>query len=189
MQLTSFLVPSYTHMLQSMAGWLDKAAANAGGPGSDADALMTLRLAPDMYPLSAQVRFACFQAQEPMYRLREMAVPESLLKIREEGWHSNDNQGTFAEARDMLTNAIAFLSVLAPDALDAGALLNISLEMPNGIVFDMSGEQYARDWSLTQFYFHVTAGYAILRHYGVPLGKPDFVPHMAAYIRPGTLPG
>ncbi|WP_245447409.1 DUF1993 family protein [Methylobacterium sp. 17Sr1-1] len=28
--------------------------------------------------------------------------------------------------------------------------------------------------------------YAILRHHGVPLGKADYVPHMFAYLRPGT---
>ena len=53
----------------------------------------------------------------------------------------------------------------------------------------VTGEQFLRDWALAQFYFHVTTAYAILRNQGVQLGKPDWVPHMFAYIRPGTLPG
>jgi hypothetical protein len=57
------------------------------------------------------------------------------------------------------------------------------------MIFDMSGSQYARDWALPQFYFHLIAAYAILRNSGVELGKVDFVPHMFAYIRPGTMPG
>ena len=65
----------------------------------------------------------------------------------------------------------------------------IELKLPNGIVFDMTGAQFVRDWALAQFYFHATTAYAILRHKGVPLGKPDWVSHMFAYIRPGTLPG
>ena len=40
-----------------------------------------------------------------------------------------------------------------------------------------------------RFFFHITTAYAILRNQGVQLGKPDWVPHMFAYIRPGTLPG
>jgi hypothetical protein len=28
---------------------------------------------------------------------------------------------------------------------------------------------------MPNFYFHVTTAYAILRHNGVPLGKPDFI--------------
>ena len=45
----------------------------------------------------------------------------------------------------------------------------------NGIVFDLTGEQFLRDWALAQFYFHVTTAYGILRHKGVPLGKMDFL--------------
>ncbi len=52
----------------------------------------------------------------------------------------------------------------------------------------MTGEQYARDWALPQFYFHAITAYAILRHHGVDLGKADYVPHMLAYVRPGTIP-
>ena len=56
------------------------------------------------------------------------------------------------------------------------------------MIFDMTGEQYIRDWSLPQAAFHQMIAYAILRQAGVPLGKVDYVPHMFAYIRPGTAP-
>ena len=46
----------------------------------------------------------------------------------------------------------------------------------------------ARDWALPQFYFHVMATYAILRAEGIDLGKADYVAHMFAYLRPGTMP-
>lgn len=111
-------------MLQSLLAWLDKAQENA----PDAEAMLSRRLAPDMYPLSTQIRFACFQAQEATFRLR------------------------------------------------------------GGMTFDMTGEQYARDWALAQFYFHLVTAYAILRGEGLELGKADYVPHMFAYLRPGTMP-
>jgi len=57
-----------------------------------------------------------------------------------------------------------------------------------GMIFDLSVDQYARDWAMAQFYFHVMIAYAILRHRGVNLGKADFVAHMFAYLRPGTMP-
>lgn len=56
------------------------------------------------------------------------------------------------------------------------------------MVFDLTTEQYSRDWALGQFYFHVMIAYAILRAQGVSLGKADYVPHMFAYLRPGTMP-
>jgi hypothetical protein len=33
------------------------------------------------------------------------------------------------------------------------------------------------------------AAHAILREEGVEIGKPDYVPHMFVYLRPGTMPG
>jgi hypothetical protein len=149
---------------------------------------MKLRLAPDMFPLAAQVRFACFQAQEPVCRLRGEEVPHDLLRVREEGVMSNETPGSFDDAQARIAEAVSFLSALAPDALDAAANRPITLDLPNGVIFDMTGEEYARDWSLPQFYFHAVTAYSILRNHGVPLGKPDYVSHMFPYIRPGTLP-
>jgi hypothetical protein len=56
------------------------------------------------------------------------------------------------------------------------------------MIFDLTGEQYARDWALAQFYFHLNTAYAILRNQKIELGKADYVPHMFAYLRPGTMP-
>lgn len=44
--------------------------------------------------------------------------------------------------------------------------------------FNLTHEQFARDWALGQFTFHVMAAYAILRKEGVEIGKADYVPHM-----------
>jgi hypothetical protein len=56
-----------------------------------------------------------------------------------------------------------------------------------GLTFDLTREQFARDWAIGQFYFHVMAAYAILRKGGVAIGKADYVPHMFAYLRGGTV--
>lgn len=56
------------------------------------------------------------------------------------------------------------------------------------MVFDLTAEGYARDWALPQVYFHVMIAYAILRSRGMDLGKADYVAHMFAYLRPGTMP-
>ncbi|MBF5010368.1 DUF1993 domain-containing protein [Burkholderia pseudomultivorans] len=188
MSPTRLLVPTFTQLLRAQSAWLDKAAAHRQAAGGEPDALLTLRLAPDMYPLAAQVRFTCFQALEPVHRLRGEALPDALLALREAGWHADERPGTLREAQQNLAGALALLDGLAPDALDGGAALPVSLALPNGIVFDMTGEQYARDWAMPQFHFHAIAAYMILRHHGVELGKADYVPHMMAYLRPGTLP-
>lgn len=52
------------------------------------------------------------------------------------------------------------------------------------MIFDFTAEQYARDWAMAQFYFHVMTAYAILRAERVDLGKADYIPHLIAHLRP-----
>jgi len=186
MSLTTLLVPTYTQMLQGLSAWLDKAQKQI--PGAEGEALLSARLAPDMYPLSSQVSFACFQAQEATFRLRGEPVPAAVEQVALEGRNAGDQPGSIAQAQARIGEALALLGALGPDALDAGAERTITIELPTGMIFDMTGAQYARDWALAQFHFHLVTAYAILRNQGIALGKADYVPHMFAYLRPGTMP-
>ena len=47
----------------------------------------------------------------------------------------------------------------------------------------MSAEEYVREFSLPNFYFHLSMAYAILRMKGLDIGKGDFIPHMAKYFK------
>jgi len=47
--------------------------------------------------------------------------------------------------------------------------------MRNGTVLKYSGEDFLRHYATPNFYFHVTTTYALLRHAGVSLGKPDYL--------------
>ena len=49
-------------MLRMLLGLLDKAEAQLGA--DQAEALLSARLAPDMWPLATQLRFAAVQAQD-----------------------------------------------------------------------------------------------------------------------------
>jgi hypothetical protein len=188
MQLTALLVTTLSNQLPAVTGWLDKAEAFAAGRGSSPDDLLTLRLAPDMFPLTTQLRFLSFQAQEPVFRLRGEEVPDAVLTTRQEGRDGSERPGTFAEARARVEEALRLLGGVAPGEFDVAVDRPIAHALPNGMVFDMTGETYVRDWALGQAAFHQMMAYAILRQAGVPLGKADYVPHMFAYLRPGTAP-
>lgn len=185
MSLTTLLVPTYSQMLRALSGWLDKAEKQV----DDAENLLSVRLAPDMFPLATQVRFSCFQAQEATYRLRGEPLPESLLALVQEGQNAGGAPGSLADAKSRIQETLTFLESLEPNTLDGGAARSIALDLPNGMIFDMTGEQYARDWALPQFYFHLNTAYAILRNQSVELGKADYVAHALAYLRPETVPG
>lgn len=180
MKITELLVPTYRQMLEALAAWLRKAQDQVENP----DALMAARLAPDMFPLATQVRFACLQAHEGGRRLRHEPFPPALDELLEEGRAGGERPGTIAEALSRIDEALAYLGGLTPDALEGGAGRPLALELPMGIAFDLDGERYARDWALPQLYFHVMTAYAILRSEGVALGKADYVAHMLAYLRP-----
>ena len=186
MSLTDLIVPAYAQMLRALSGWLERAQENRSE--AEADALLTARLAPDMYPLSTQVRFACLQAQEATFRLRGEPLPESLEQLAREGQNAGDRPGSIAEARARIDEVLLLLADIESDALDAGAARSIAIELPNGMIFDMTGEQYARDWAIPQFYFHLMTAYAILRNQKIELGKADYVQHAFAYLRPGSMP-
>ena len=188
MQITALLTATLSNQIHALSAWLDKAEAFAAERGESVDALLSLRLAPDMFPLTTQFRFFAFQAMEPIYRLRGQAVPDAVLEVRQEGRDGGERPGSWPEARARISQAAQLLASVGPDELDGAADRQIAHELPNGMIFDMTGEEYVRDWALPQVAFHQMIAYALLRQAGVPLGKVDYVPHMFPYLRPGTAP-
>ena len=185
MTLQAMLVPTYVQMLGALSSWLGK-ASEARPDG--AQALLTARLAPDMFPLSTQVRFACVQAQEGVFRLRQQAFPSSIEVLLDEGRNAAELPGSIADACARIAETIEIVEMATAEAADMDPATPIAHTLPQGLVFDLTAEQYVRDWALPQFYFHVVTAYAILRAQGIELGKVDYVAHMFAYLRPGTRP-
>ncbi|MEL7737643.1 DUF1993 domain-containing protein [Citromicrobium bathyomarinum] len=183
---TELLTPTYIQMLGALSQWLDKASAQLGA--SDAEALLSARLAPDMFPLATQLRFACVQAIEGMHRLRDEPFPPVIDELLDEGRNAGEAPGSLADAEARLQQTIAMVRSLAEGAEQTDADRMIAHALPTGMIFDLTVDQYARDWALAQFYFHLMAAYAILRSKGVDLGKADYVAHMFGYLRPGTMP-
>jgi hypothetical protein len=174
-------------MLRMLLGLLDKAEAQLGT--GKAEALLSARLAPDMWPLATQLRFAAVQAQEGPHRLLGLPIPQSVEDTQNEGRNAGEHPGTLEQARARIGEALALLESLSADALDeAPGDRPMALTLPMGLTFDLTREQFARDWALSQFYFHVMAAYAILRKEGIDIGKRDYVPHMFGYLRGGAGP-
>lgn len=186
MILPDILAPTYVQMLGALSAWLAK--AEAGKQDGTAQTLPGARLAPDMFPLSTQIRFACVQAQEGMYRLRGEAFPPLVGQLLDEGRNAGEHPGSIADAQARIAETIAIVESLAADAPSIDPVAPIAHALPQGMIFDLTAGQFVRDWALPQFYFHIMTAYAILRAQGVDLGKVDYVAHMFPYLRPGTLP-
>ncbi|GLR46527.1 DUF1993 family protein [Sphingomonas astaxanthinifaciens] len=189
MTLTTLLIPTFRHQLTALRAWLDKGEAHAAAQGMSEAELLGVRLAVDMFPLHSQVRIAAFLVQETVHRLRGEDTPAATVDLRTHAAIRQEETGSLADLRAIIDSALASLDDLGDAALDAAADRPLAHALPMGMVFDMTGFTFARDWALPQVSFHTDMAYALLRSAGVPLGKPDYVPHMFAYLRPGTMAG
>lgn len=175
--LYDLTVPAYVNGLKALSAQLDKALVWGADRGVGEQQLLVARLAPDMFPLAAQVRFACLQAVQPATRLGGTGAPGFAEDVAD-----------FAGLQAQIADALAWLDTVDRAAFDSDPGRPVGFDLPNGMAFDMTALTYVRDWAQPQFYFHLVAAYAILRHMGVPLGKADYVGYMMAYLRPGTAP-
>lgn len=170
MNLHEQSIAVYRARLNILTGILTKAESHPKG-----DALLDARLAEDMHPLATQIRFVSNLPGEALPRLTD----RSFVSREEE-----ENPKTLAGAKAMVAQTAELLDSITADELKA-ADETIKITLPNGMQFALTREQYVRDWSLPNFYFHLTTAYALLRSKGLEIGKIDFMPHMMAYMTKG----
>ncbi|AKQ64739.1 hypothetical protein A176_001651 [Myxococcus hansupus] len=171
MSLYEMTVPCFTQMLRSLQGFLKKGEARAQEVGFDPKNLLQSRLAPDMHNLASQVYFTCTQAQEAVLRLGRQPLSKA------------DTPTDMEQAHALIEQTLHLLASTDRAQMEEAAQRPLAIELANGMAFDMTGSEYALNWVIPQFYFHLTTAYSILRHNGVPLGKADYVAHMLAYLR------
>jgi hypothetical protein len=157
-------VPVFTKMLSNMLPWLDKAEAHAKARNFDPSVYMTLRLAPDMLPLPAQIRIAGDAAKGCAARLAGVTIPVF-----------EDNETTLEELRERIRKTLAFLETVPAKAIDGSEERDIVIPRGNREPRRFKGEFYLKHFALPNFFFHATTLYALLRHNGVDLGKADYL--------------
>ena len=175
--LYDLTVPAYANGLRALSAQLDKALAWGDANNVGELQFIAARLAPDMFPLAAQVRFTCLQAVQPLARLGVAGAPALA-----------EDAADFAGLQEQIAATLAWLDTVDAATVDTDPARPISFDLPNGMAFDMDAKSYIRDWAQPQYYFHLVAAYAVMRHMGVPLGKADYVGYMMQYLRPGTAP-
>lgn len=163
MSLYSSSVPAFEQMLDALAGVLAKAEAHAGAKKIDPAVILGLRLFPDMFPLTRQVQIACDFAKNFAARLAGIEAPRF-----------PDEEKTFEELQQRIRRTKDFLATLTPDQMADAATRDITFPI-GGTSMTMKGEAYLRHFALPNFYFHMTAAYAILRANGVAIGKRDYM--------------
>jgi uncharacterized protein len=156
-------VPVFVRMLKHLSAILDKAAARAEAKKINPTVFMNARLAPDMLPLTFQVQTACDAAKNCAARLAGIEAPSH-----------PDTESSFPELKARIEKTIAFLSSVGAAQVDGSEERSITLKLA-GREFPFTGQSLLLQFSLPNFYFHLTTAYAILRHNGVDIGKGDYI--------------
>ncbi len=156
-------VPVFLKMLGNLSDILAKAAAYAEDRKIDPAVLLATRLFPDMFPLVRQVQIAADFAKGAGARLAGIEVPSFA-----------DTETSFAELQERLAKTRTFLAGLRPEQIDGSEEREIIVK-GHGMEFRFKGLDYLTAFAIPNYYFHMTAAYAILRTCGLDIGKTDFV--------------
>ena len=159
----SATVPAFVQILNALSTILTKAAAHAEAKKIDPSVFVTARIAPDMFPLARQVQIATDHAKGASARMAGIDIPSFA-----------DTETTFGELQARIAKTLDFIKGLKPAQFDGGFERDITLTIA-GQKMTWKGDVYLHQFALPNFYFHVTAAYAILRHNGVDVGKRDFL--------------
>ena len=165
LSLYDLSVPVFTQSLQALDAVLTKGEAHAAAKKIDLGVLLTARLAPDMFTFTRQVQLATDFAKGGAARIAGVDVPKY-----------EDVEASFAELHARIAKTLAFIGSIPKESFVGAETRDIVVPMrPEPKTFNAL--VYLRHGAIPNFYFHVTAAYAILRHNGVDLSKGDFLGH------------
>jgi hypothetical protein len=163
--------PMYTHsvpvlkqMLTALKSILARADAHLAAKSIEPEALLRVRLFPDMFPLIKQVQIAADFARGISARLAGVEVPAFEGK-----------EQSFADLDALLDQTLAFIDGLAAAQFEGSEVKEVVLRPGTPKEKRLSGQAYLSNYGLPQFFFHVTTTYALLRHNGLDIGKRDYM--------------
>jgi hypothetical protein len=169
--MSSSSIPAFEIGLASLSGLLDKVTAYAEAKKIDPSVLLQSRLYPDMFALVRQVQAAVDAAKIGAARLAGVEFPKY-----------EDSETTIDQLKDRIAKTVTFLKSIDRKKIDESGDREITFPLGPTRQGHMNGTDYLNHFVLPNFYFHVTAAYAILRHNGVDIGKQDYLANIPIKI-------
>lgn len=157
------IMKQFSKMLTNLDQILVKAEEHAAAKKFDVNNFLTMRLSPDMFPLTRQVQIACDSVKASAAAISGVEAPKH-----------EDNEKTMTELRERIAKVQSFLKTLNEASFaDADPQKKISIPFPPGSSMHLKEAVIER--SIPNLYFHVSMTYAILRQGGVNIGKGDYL--------------
>jgi hypothetical protein len=163
LSLYEITVPVMIAGFGNMSKFLDRGRAYADEKSIAHVELLNARLADDMMSLVEQVQRASDTAKYAAVRVGRVdnvAMP--------------DREKTFDDLQARISATVSFLAAVPPTAFDRRADAELVVQL-SGEQRVFTGRSYLLGYALPNFFFHITTAYDLLRHFGVPIGKRDFL--------------
>ena len=162
-------VPPMMKALGALSKILDKAAAHAASKATERRpasyfeaALLNDHLIFDQFSLLMQIQRVSDNAKNGIARIAGIEAPKM-----------EDAEKTVAELQARIEKTLAFLKTIKPEQLIGREEAKVSLPHWNGK--SLTGFEYATEYLMPNFYFHLVTAYSILRKNGVDVGKDDYI--------------
>lgn len=156
-------VPVFTRYLNSLDAVLAAAEKFAEERKVKPEVFGQARLAPDMLPLTFQVQSTTDRMKFALCRLTGREAPS---------WP--DTEVTLADMRARVAKAKEFVAGFSEADL-AGSEDRVLTLKVRGEDTQVPALEHITLNALPQIFFHLTTAYGLIRHYGVPIGKRDFL--------------
>lgn len=157
------IVTSYIRNLSNLKAILAKAKVMQAEKGIADDVIVNARLALDQFPFAKQVQL-----------MTDYAKRAGAVLCGVENPSLPDTEKSLDELTERIDKTIAFLSGLSREHI-ADDLDTKVIPTPWLPGKGLRARYYVEVYSIPQFYFHYTTAYAILRHYGLAIGKGDYM--------------
>lgn len=156
------------HSLHTLRDLLQKAQDHP-----DAASMPSLRLVPDMNPLSAQVQYVSNFSKKMVERMAGRTL---------DVWE--DNEETMEQLFARIDKTIDLLKTVKREDVDPIHGKTVSVSLGRFGEIDTTVSQYVLGFALPNMMFHLSIAYALLRMKGLDIGKADLLKHFMADFFP-----
>lgn len=159
-------VDLYDRGLDTAAHILAKGAEHAAATGVTEPEMLDWRLIHDMRPLRFQLMVVCNFPKQWTARVVGLPVPEDI-----------GGDLTVPEFQAAITEAKLFLAGLTAGQFEGREDVQITVAIGAGMEPTLPASRWLTGFATTNFYFHLSTAYGILRSHGVQIGKIDLFPN------------
>jgi hypothetical protein len=159
-------IPVFIRSLANLLKIMEKAERHAKKRLQNPSTILKKRLYADMFNFTKQVQYSYFMALDVAGNLTGVETPKFAY-----------DEKSMPELKKSLKQVIKYLKSIKPEDVKKYERRLVGKRIP--VFFDLKQtllpKDYVHNFALPNFFFHYVTAYDILRHYGVPIGKKDYL--------------